>query len=205
MSCQLPQSAKRCKPRSLLGDSAKRSRLLWIVCTSAALALVGCEPVTDFFPKLPQPGTPPKTLPTSQASVQSPATAKMEAAVRQRINEIREQKGLNALENNEKLAQVARNYSQQMARDNFFSHTGSDGSTLATRVRAGRIFYWVVGENLFKSRNIAEPVPVAVQGWMKSPGHRENILRPIFTQTGVGVWKTGSTYYITQLFMRSPF
>lgn len=128
----------------------------------------------------------------------------MEAAVRQRINDIREQKGLNALENNEKLAQVARNYSRQMARDNFFSHTGSDGSTLETRVRSGRIFYWVVGENLFKSTNIREPVPVAVQGWMKSPGHRENILRPVFAETGVGVWKTGNTYYITQLFMRSP-
>jgi uncharacterized protein YkwD len=128
----------------------------------------------------------------------------MEAAVRQGINEIREQKGLNALDNNEKLAQVARNYSRQMARDNFFSHTGSDGSTLETRVHAGRIFYWVVGENLFKSTNISEPVPVAVQGWMKSPGHRENILRPVFAETGVGVWKTGNTYYITQLFMRSP-
>lgn len=195
MPIQLTHTKKRCQ---------QPSHLLWIVCASTALALVGCEPVTDFFPQLPGQDTPTHAPPTPQASVQSPATAKMEAAVRQGINEIREQKGLNALDNNEKLAQVARNYSRQMARDNFFSHTGSDGSTLETRVHAGRIFYWVVGENLFKSTNISEPVPVAVQGWMKSPGHRENILRPVFAETGVGVWKTGNTYYITQLFMRSP-
>jgi uncharacterized protein YkwD len=126
----------------------------------------------------------------------------MEAAVRQRINEIRQKNELNSLENNERLAQVARNYSQQMARDNFFSHTGSDGSTLSQRVRAGGISYWVVGENLFKSTNAPEPVPLAVKGWMNSPGHRENILRPVFTQTGIGVWRQGNTYYITQLFMR---
>jgi uncharacterized protein YkwD len=78
----------------------------------------------------------------------------------------------------------------------------SDGSTLAQRVRAGGISYSVVGENLFKSINAPEPVPLAVKGWMNSPGHRENILRTEFTETGVGVWRKGNTYYITQLFMK---
>ncbi len=49
--------------------------------------------------------------------------------------------------------------------------------------------------------NIPQPVPTAIDGWMKSPGHRDNILRPIFTQTGVGVWQEGDKYYITQLFL----
>ena len=89
-----------------------------------------------------------------------------------------------------------------MAAQNFFSHTGADGSTLDKRVDAGGISYWVVGENLFTSTNIPQPVPAAVEGWMKSPGHRENILRPVFRETGVGVWRTGNTYYITQLFLR---
>lgn len=178
-------------------------RQVWVVWVSMTLALLGCEPTSDFFPPLPRQDTPTNTPSTPQASVQSPATAKMEAAIRQRINQIRQEQGLNPLQNNEKLAQVARNYSQQMARDKFFSHTGSDGSTLTTRVRAGGITYWAVGENLFKSTNVPEPVPFAVQGWMDSPGHRENILRPVFTETGIGVWREGNTYYITQLFMRS--
>jgi uncharacterized protein YkwD len=187
------KTERRCQPLS---------RRLGIVCASVSLVLLGCEPATDFFPQLPRQDAPIDTSPTPRASIQSPATAKMEAAVCQRINEIRQKNELNLLENNERLAQVARNYSQQMARDNFFSHTGSDGSTLSQRVRAGGISYWVVGENLFKSTNAPEPVPLAVKGWMNSPGHRENILRPVFTQTGIGVWREGNTYYITQLFMR---
>jgi uncharacterized protein YkwD len=191
------QSGKIARP------SQPQPRNLWVVWASIAFALLGCEPTSDFFPPLPRQDTPPSTPSTPQASVQSPATAKMEAAIRQRINQIRQKQGLNSLQNNETLAQVARNYSQQMARDNFFSHTGSDGSTLSQRVRAGGITYWAVGENLFKSTNVPEPVSFAVQGWMDSPGHRENILRPVFTETGIGVWREGNTYYITQLFMRS--
>jgi uncharacterized protein YkwD len=89
-----------------------------------------------------------------------------------------------------------------MAEKKFFSHTGADGSTLADRVRAGGISYWVVGENLYTSTNIPRPVPSAIEGWMNSPGHRENILRSVYAETGVGVWRIGNTYYITQLFLR---
>jgi uncharacterized protein YkwD len=43
------------------------------------------------------------------------------------------------------------------------------------------------GENLaWGSRAEATPVRV-VEGWMESPGHRANILRPQFTEVGVGV------------------
>jgi uncharacterized protein YkwD len=37
---------------------------------------------------------------------------------------------------------------------------------------------------------------------MDSPGHRANILRPVFTETGIGVWRDGDQYYFTQLFMQ---
>ncbi|MBW4498937.1 MAG: hypothetical protein KME57_05010 [Scytonema hyalinum WJT4-NPBG1] len=77
------------------------------------------------------------------------------------------------------------------------------GSTPNQRVRVGRVSFWVVAENLFKSpTNISQPGNVAVESWLKSPQYRQNILRPVFTQTGVGVWRTGNTYYITQLYLR---
>jgi uncharacterized protein YkwD len=106
------------------------------------------------------------------------------------------------LKPNDRLAAVARRYSRQMAEKNFFSHTSTDGSTLVDRVRRGQIFYHVVGENLFKGTNIPQPAQNAVEGWLNSPGHRENILRPVFAETGIGVWKQKNTYYITQLFLR---
>ncbi len=175
------------------------SQLLWTLGTAMALVLTGCEQVVEYLPPLPRveipSGEPPQ--PT-----QSATTNQIEIAVRQSINQVRQNENLQPLKHNEKLAQVARNYSRQMAENNFFSHTGDDGSTLQDRVRAAGIIYWVVGENLFKSTNVPQPVRVAVDGWMESPGHRENILRPVFTETGVGVWRVDNTYYITQLFLR---
>jgi uncharacterized protein YkwD len=180
-------------------------RKVWIVWTPIALILLGCEPARNFLPQLPGQDVPVAEPQTPRASVQSAALAEMEAAVEERINEIRQQNGLNPLQKNERLAQVARNYSQTMARENFFSHTGPDGDTSAQRVRSAGLSYRVVGENLFKSTNAPQPVQLAVKGWMNSPGHRENILRPVFTQTGIGIWRDGNTYYITQLFMRPLF
>jgi uncharacterized protein YkwD len=126
----------------------------------------------------------------------------MEELVYVRINEIREQEGLKPLQPNERLAQVARNYSRRMAEENFFSHVAPAGDGPAQRVRGAGITYWVVGENLFQGTNLPRPAPMAVQGWMNSPGHRENILRPVYTETGIGVWREGNTYYFTQLFLR---
>lgn len=180
----------------------QRLRKMWILGTVMTLTLVGCELAMET----PSP-SPTQDVPNQSerpfGAAQSPTTAQMEAQVRQQINEVRQQKGLGALQGNQKLAQVARNYSQRMAREDFFSHVSPDGSTLAKRVRAGGLSYWVVGENLFMSTNAPQPVPLAVKGWMNSPGHRENILGTEYTETGVGVWREGNSYYITQLFMRS--
>ena len=175
----------------------------WSVWVALALILSGCDSVTQFLSELPEFDTPSSSPPTPLATPQSPATAQMEAQVRQRINEIRQKQGLSELQHNEKLAQAARDYSQEMAEKDFFSHTSPEGSTMVKRVRsAGIIFYFMLGENLFTCTNIPQPVPASVQGWMDSPGHRENILRPEYRETGIGVWRTGNTYYFTQLFMR---
>lgn len=183
----------------------KRQRKLpsikWLIWIAIAMLTTGCEELIEYLPSLPNiqlPATqPPPVLPT-----QSTKVADMEAAVRQGINQVRQKNGLQPLQNNDKLAQVARNYSRQMAQKKFFSHTGADGSTLPDRVSAGGITYWMVGENLFTSTNVARPIPAAIEGWMNSPGHRANILRPVFRETGVGIWRVGNTYYMTQLFLR---
>lgn len=192
------------KDLSSKSNHQRLPRLPLIAWVLTAFTLVGCKPIQDFLSRSPQSNAP-STKPQALPSVQSGAILEMEAEIRQQINKIRQQNGLNPLENNERLAQVARNYSQTMARENFFSHTGSKGDTPAQRVREAGISYWVVGENLFKSTNIPKPVPSAVKGWMDSRGHRENILRPEYAETGVGIWRDGNTYYITQLFMRSQF
>lgn len=173
-----------------------------------ALMATSCDALPQWTERLPeiqlpdiQSGADSSASPSTP--VQSPKTAQIEVQIRQRINEIRQEQGLGELQANEKLAEVARRYSQQMAEQDFFSHTSPTGETPAQRVRSAGIGYRLVGENLFKSTNIPQPVSAAVEGWMDSPGHRENILRSQYRETGIGVWQDGETYYVTQLFLRS--
>jgi uncharacterized protein YkwD len=186
------------------------SRFTWLIAV-LILTLSGCdaaqleqtfERIVERLPSITRSQREAEETPTPEGAAQSDRTNAMETLVYERINEIRQQEGLEPLKYNAELSEVARQYSQKMAEEEFFAHVSPDGSTPATRVETAGILYWIVGENLFTSTNASDPAPLAVQGWMDSPGHRENILRSVFTETGVGVWQTGNTYYFTQLFMR---
>lgn len=180
-----------------------RSHFVRATCGLALTVLMtGCEGVLEsLVDQLPQV-TQRSPQPPLGSGAQSLKTEAMEAIVYERINLIRQQEGLNPLQPNENLAQVARDYSQRMAQEDFFSHTAPDGSTLPQRLQSAGIRYWTAGENLFYGSNVPEPAPLAVRGWMESPGHRANILQRSYTTTGVGVWQDGNTYYFTQLFTR---
>jgi len=119
-----------------------------------------------------------------------------------RVNELRRKHGLEPLRTDERLMQVARNYSRLMAEKKFFSHYGPAGEDVADRVSAAGISFSLVAENLFKSVNGRNSVDLAVKGWMNSPGHRQNILRDNITDTGVGVWRERNTCHFTQVFIR---
>ncbi|MBF2073648.1 MAG: CAP domain-containing protein [Synechococcales cyanobacterium C42_A2020_086] len=183
--------------------STAKLRLRWLLGIPLLWAIAGCEAVDQLVNRLPPLPVAIQQDAPSPTPAQSDSIAEMELQVRQQINQIRQEQGLRPLENNEELAQVARNYSRRMAEQDFFSHTGPDGDTPAERVQSAGIFYFMVGENLFTGTNIPQPVPAAVEGWMNSQGHRENILRPEYRETGIGIWRRDNTYYFTQLFMRA--
>jgi uncharacterized protein YkwD len=153
----------------------------WISCIAVALALASCElaPVErlerleqlfEQIPPVTRIGREPPAEPTDEGA-QSSATVAMETWVYEQINEIRQQEGLKPLQPNGQLAQAARQYSQRMADENFFGHVSPTGDMPAQRVSEANIAYSMVGENLFTSTNAPDPAPLAVQGWMDSPGH----------------------------------
>jgi uncharacterized protein YkwD len=80
-----------------------------------------------------------------------------------------------------RLSRAAERHAQDMLAHDFFDHRGSDGSTPATRVAATGYRYGLVGENIAEG---TETVTEAVQGWLASPGHCENIMDPGFRDTG---------------------
>ncbi|MDX1390541.1 MAG: CAP domain-containing protein, partial [Acidobacteriota bacterium] len=71
------------------------------------------------------------------------------------------------------------------------------------RALVAGITFSAIAENLLQSLGADDPVRNAVWQWMRSRGHRENILDPEFTETGVGIEvDEDGRLYFTQLFLR---
>ncbi|MCP4398531.1 MAG: hypothetical protein GY801_14700 [bacterium] len=99
------------------------------------------------------------------------------------INAIRQDNGLSPLNYVKELGIAARRHSDDMAQNNFMSHTGSDGSSPWDRLADAGYQYYTAGENV--AAGYSSPNSVAT-GWMNSSGHRANILNPNFCEIGAG-------------------
>lgn len=120
-------------------------------------------------------------------------------------NQERTNIGLAALTLSTELINAAQAHSQDMSDNQYFSHTGLNGSSAASRAQNAGYNSTYVGENIFfRPLTPAE----AITGWMNSTtGHRENILRPQYTEIGFGLAKglaASSPRYWTQLFGNRP-
>lgn len=80
------------------------------------------------------------------------------------------------------LTQAAEVESQDMVANNFFSHTGSNGSTPVTRVNATGYVWSDLGENIAGGQPTIDAVMAA---WMGSDGHCANLMNPNFNQVGL--------------------
>ncbi len=152
--------------------------------------------------------------------------AKLEKTIHALINEERRQNGLSPIVWDNALAEIARQHSRDMAKRNYFDHYSPEGRDYLYRyqlagyrcsVPEGRIIH-MGAENLalnhlydsvttingkaFYDWNPQDKLAeTTVQGWMKSPGHRKNILTPYFRKEGIGVVVSpDDKVYITQNF-----
>ncbi|MGD1855074.1 MAG: CAP domain-containing protein [Leptolyngbyaceae cyanobacterium] len=119
-------------------------------------------------------------------------------------NEFRRENGLKALVLDRNLDETADKHSEDMARQDYFSHTGKDGSKPWDRARSEGYESGTVGENIAAGYGSAKAV---VEGWKNSPGHRANMLNANYNEIGVGHYylanDTGSVnyrHYWTQVF-----
>jgi uncharacterized protein YkwD len=80
------------------------------------------------------------------------------------------------------LNEAAREHALDMARNDYFEHTGLDGSE--PKERLARLGYRsrLTGENIAYGPESAEEV---VSGWLASPGHCANIMEPRFREMGI--------------------
>lgn len=118
----------------------------------------------------------------------APSIPNLEQDVHRAINAERIRAGLRELSWDGELAAVARAYCEAMAEEQFLSHHSpvAGQGTPADRVRAAGLRVEGVGENLARLSRGATASD-AVEGWMRSRGHRENLLTPEWETGGVGV------------------
>lgn len=107
------------------------------------------------------------------------------------VNGMRTSRGLRALRMNRQLNTFATSFSRRMVREQFFAHDVPNGPDFQARARASAYAKtsrrMTMGENLaWGSSELATPAAI-VDAWMRSPGHRVNMLRRDFRDIGLGV------------------
>jgi uncharacterized protein YkwD len=135
------------------------------------------EDLTSEFPECQEP----------------PLAATWRVRVLDLVNQERAREGLSALKRSAVLQAQADQYACEMIHYEFFAHVNPfTDSDLEDRADEFGYDWVMIGENLAAG----QPTPdEAFESWMNSPDHRENILRPGFTELGVGV-RTGGPYGI---------
>jgi len=136
----------------------------------------------------------------------------IEDHIHEKMNERRIQNGLQPLERNETLDAVARYKSWDMAQQNYFAHTGPNGTTHAKLRKIYKLECQYSGQNLFKDKGpigssnkavfLMDHEKVsnrAIVSLLNSSAHRQNALSSNYDSQGIGVFvDENGTVFVTQ-------
>jgi len=180
------------------------------------------EPTPSPAPA-PEIGQPPLPPPPPLVLAMMVDVAELERVFFYAVNATRVAHGLPELIWLDSIGVAARGHSREMVVYDRWAHQGVDGSGVADRLRMQDVQGSVAGENLGAGSNLggmtyAEIAWFIIYGradmdsdpnsWMGSAGHRENLLNPHWTHTGLGVAvgyaHTRFDLYITQKFVQYP-
>ena len=121
-------------------------------------------------------------------------------------NAARAEAGLSELGPSELLNEVAQAHATDMLERDYYAHVTPEGETPFARLLAAGGSRWgLSGENIAKCEGCPAPPEAARvrafhEGWMQSPGHRENILSEGFDSFGFGIAGQGNEIYAVQTF-----
>lgn len=158
----------------------------FVIALTALASLCACGGLdvatTPFTPAAPAP------TPTPITQVNAPNSAD-NAAFGTLLNAVRSTNGAAAATFDARLAAAAQSHADDMAANNFFDHTGSNGSSVGDRARAAGYNWNKIGENIaLGQQSEAE----AMDSWTNSPGHHANNIDPEFEDFGLAKAGTGS-------------
>ncbi|PZV12523.1 MAG: hypothetical protein DCF20_17515 [Pseudanabaena sp.] len=115
-------------------------------------------------------------------------------------NQERQKAGLAPLKLSSQLTRAAQSHAVDMAKNNYFSHQGLNGSSMVDRTKSTGYQYSALGENIAAGKATPEGT---IRQWMNSPGHRANILNRKYTEIGFGYEYAPNSqyrYYWVQVF-----
>lgn len=187
---------------------------------AVAKKVSGAPATTSIEVQIAEPDVPLQEVPPPQAPspAPSPPTRKddpplaidmatlIEQAIVERTNTERAAEGRQLLSSDHMLANVARLHSNDMIAGAYFSHEDKNGCNSSCRASDAGYAWRAIGENIYMmsgySVSADEAADSIVKGWMKSPGHRANILREDYTHIGVGVSVLGNHIYTTAVYAK---
>lgn len=107
-------------------------------------------------------------------------------------NEERAEYGAPALCAHPQLEAAAQGHAEDMLKRSFYEHVTPDGVDPGQRISRAGYPFATYGENNrvwgdFTGEPGRKELREAVQSWMDSPGHRENLLNPAFREVGFGI------------------
>jgi uncharacterized protein YkwD len=119
------------------------------------------------------------------------------------VNVERQRRGLRPLILDGSLTRIARYHSETMARDGVLDHVDRDGLDPTGRAGVFGLHGWrALGENIAYNQGFDDPMAFAVERWMVSEKHRENILNSQFTHAGIGIARAADgRIFFTQVFI----
>lgn len=112
------------------------------------------------------------------------------ASVLAAMNAARAKHHLPPYREDDRLDRAARARMNEMERDGYWGHYPPDGSNPFTLLRLNGYDYRLAGENLAKGVESAE---LLVEEWLGSPGHRQSVLSPDYTDVGIAFIVGGTT------------
>lgn len=101
-----------------------------------------------------------------------------------RVNAERRRAGVSPLGSDPQLDKAAQRHAEDMLARSYFEHRSPEGKSVRERARAAGYEWRTIGENMAEGQLSVDEV---MDTWMKSPGHRRNILSPDFRELGIGL------------------
>ena len=114
------------------------------------------------------------------------------------VNRERAAEGLQPLRWDSALAEAARQHAEVMARQDLLLHQCLNEPPLDQRAAAAGAKFAMIAENIAVGPNVAK----IHDGWMNSPGHRQNILNADITSVGIATTRTTGGLFAVQDFSR---